>query len=55
MLPSFMLVSCSGWVFHRGLFILSFHSMVLYFLVIHYCGAFAELQGVCLMTFGAAE
>jgi hypothetical protein len=41
--------------FYRVLFILSFLFMVLYFLVIHYCGALAELQGMHLTTFvGAA-
>jgi hypothetical protein len=40
--------------FYGVLFILSFLFMVLYFLVIHYCGALAELQGMYLMTFGGA-
>jgi hypothetical protein len=51
-----MLVPCSGRVFLWGFiyFILSFLFIVLYFLVIHYCGALDELQGMYLMTFGGA-
>jgi hypothetical protein len=54
-LPSFMSVSCSGWVFLWGFsyFIFYFYGFCI-FLLFHYCVVLDELQGMYLMIFGGA-